>query len=200
MSDVVYDDDWICILRPDAPRGVLCITRIYSDCIDAVDGIDKQSYPTEMRRNNVFFRAATKLNPGIMHQPVHWVDELATYFNSFELATYFNSFELQPSTFRPGGIYNTGLAVIRVDPDRTAVYYSEHRVHSADPESVASRLTYADFLYNSDASDILNGHPKHRNAEIVYPHGTMPSSWFVYCRVPGKHGHHGTCAAVSKRT
>jgi len=191
MSDVVYKDDQICILDPSAPRGVLCITRINWHCIDAVDGIDKQSYPTEMRRNNVFFHAATKLNPGIMHQPVHWVDELATYFESCEF---------QPSTFRPGGIYNTGLAVIRVDPARTAVYYSEHRVHSADPESVASRLTYADFLYNSDASDILNGHPKHRHAEIVYPHGTMPSSWFVYCRVPGKHGHHGTCAAVSKRT
>ena len=197
-EDVVYMDDHICILRPDARAGALCLTRIHSSGIDCETGINKQHYGTAFRRNNIFFRAATRLNPGIVRQPVHWVDELAAYFEPSDL---------QPKRVRPDDgsfvsrLYpNEGMAVIRVDPYRTSIFYSERRMLLPNMgENMKPDLTYDDFLYNSTGYHKINNNLEHQHAEIVYPHGTMPSSWFVFCRVPDKHGPQGVGAAVPTR-
>jgi hypothetical protein len=144
-EDVVYMDENICILRPDARAGALCVTRIYSSGIDCETGINKQHYENPRRRNNIFFRAATRLNPGIVRQPVHWVDELKAYFEPSDL---------QPKEVRPddGTIIsrvfpNNGMAVIRVDPYRTSIFYSERCMSLPNMgENMKPDWTYADFL------------------------------------------------------
>jgi hypothetical protein len=181
-SDVLYDGPNICILKPESRRGALCFTRVCADAISCETGINKSNYPTEFRRENIFFRAATKLNPGIMDaENAYWVDELYCYFESYNLNVS----------------RDYGIAVIRVDPEKTNVFYSEYR--SIGDRSARPSCTYADFLYNSDDCSVLNGSLKHTNAEIVFPCGEMSSSWFVYGRVSSKSDRQGVCAAVLTR-
>ena len=174
-DDIVFQSDNICILRPDCQAGALCFTRIYEDAIDCVNGIDKTKYPgysSYLRKHNIFFRCATKLNPGVVPHPVTLAGELNAYFESYNL--------------KP--LSNRGIAVIRVDPDKTNIMYSEQR--RLTPDEAFPVMSYRQFL-NESALDKLNGHLKHTFAEIVYPSNFMPSEWFVYCRVASKANQHG---------
>ena len=169
--DIVFEGNDICILKPDCEAGALCFTQMHEDAIDCVNGIDKRKCPgyssyTDLRKNNIFFRCATKLNPGVVPHPVTLKDELEAYFELYN--------------FTP--VQKEGMVVIRVDPDKTNIMYSEQRILT--PGKASPVMSYTKFL-NESKLDKLHGSLKHTNAEIVYPSSSMPSDWFVYCRGVG---------------
>jgi hypothetical protein len=203
-TDVLYQDDDICILRPDAKRGVLIHylgfrTNICEDGLLTWNEARKRftNIPTRdnfMDQNDfIKFRAPFTSN----------------------LTNFKTSYKAEPRALL-GKDPERVIVIIRIDPAKSFVYSSEARTHLDKKAFLQSRIPFNEYIKRIDGfesrkldanSDICsnivtyeskivkNTHkhlcfypwikylPIQRNAEIIAHIPNIPPTWFVNCLV-----------------
>lgn len=144
-SDILFQNEDVCILKPESPRGILIFTKSKSKNICS-EGI--LSY-NELRRRHPELELMNRSRAH--HDPKH--NDLIFFrapFN-YDTTSFESSYGNSPEWFITSS--TRALAVIRIDPEKTFVYSSETRDKGSYFDIMSSRrsmLTYFDVLrYNS---------------------------------------------------
>ena len=119
-SDIMYEDDNVCILRPEVKKGILVFTNFNkSDDIEDLCTLGLKS-AEQLQKEGVYFgRDVSVKHPYIFFRAPYYSTECDYSSIDTEIESSFESL-LTPTT--------GGRIFIRVDPDKTFVYPSELRV------------------------------------------------------------------------
>jgi hypothetical protein len=187
-DDIIYEDENVCILDPDSPRGVPVFhrSRSYSICTDKLysyNGLraahpelgltnrSRQQYDPE-HYNYIFFRAP------YYHSESNTFEE---YFGKTPEDTV-NEIKNKPQA----------LAVIRVDPEKTYIYFSQARYCGKDVSNIISTKTkLSTYLIRLQTQYSKNNYSKNNYStfapesiiEIVKSENKRPHIW----RTANKH-------------
>lgn len=199
-SDVVYQDDDICILRPNSKCGVFVYYAGFRENI-CDDGL-------------LSWNEARKRFPDIPARPDYKdyndIIKFRAPFTS-NLKTFKSSFKVEPRELL-GPNRNEVLVVLRIDPNKSYVYSSEARTHKDDKALHESRIPFNEYIkrianrenikptkQTEICSNIVSYETKlvssaepctypwikylpiERNAEIVAKLPMIPPAWFVSC-------------------
>lgn len=163
-DDILYKDDYICILKPNVKKGVLIVTRFY---VDGPTNVCKQGLKTGQhlqKQGKTVRKHAGKALDKIFFKAPYLPLQIAQYptIQQQLRASYGDRFLLQPK-----------MAVLRVDPDQTFVFSSEIRTTGQywdNPRIInASKKTltkYYDILRKNNQQKIQN--EKQSGKKIVY--------------------------------
>jgi len=192
-NDVVYQDEDICILRPDSRRGIEIFTRSNSAAI-CDEGLFSYN---ELRRRHPELGLRRQTSPDAENHSdlIYFRPPFTSDTSSFE-RSYGQSLR---QMIQPGNrqLFQEAIATIRVDPDQTYVYYQEARTFGRDAPFALeeSRVLLSQHL------DYINWYPttvRQKGAmlsprlwEVVayIPH--IPRRWLVRCVSNGLHGRKG---------
>ena len=151
-SDILYEDNDVCILKPDSDRGIIIFTAGKSENM-CEEGL--LSY-NELRKRHP--ELGLKDRDHIVKDPNH--DNLIFFRAPYHKDT--SSFESSYDGKSPEKFVSAGqkvLVTIRIDPEKTFVYSSETRALGTYQNLLNSRKPLLEYL------DIIDSHPKN----IVYP-------------------------------
>jgi hypothetical protein len=206
-SDILYRDSDICILRPDSKRGIEVFTISGSHKI-CTEGL--LSY-NELRRRHPEYGLTSRKGE---HKNANH-DNLIFFrapYNS-DIRSFESSYDgKSPADIIKDSTKETAIATIRVDPDRSFVYYSEARVVGTVDDIRNSRLLMKDYIEkaipfikgwginplryiytgSNKLSDKLleysGNHGEHitRFFELVAHIPHIPPEWFVTCHTDGR--------------
>jgi hypothetical protein len=190
-SNILFQDEDVCILKPDSQTGVIIFTisRSANICTEGLFsynklrevhpelGLGERTRTNDDHNNYIFFRAP---------------------YNS-DTSTFESSFNGKPPQSMLYG--NDAIATIRVDPTKTYVYYSEARDLGSYENIKNTRMLLSKFLskisnhpfynesflenfFNNRVSENVKksgvGVPW-RMFEIVVKRPHIPPEWFVSC-------------------
>ena len=185
-EDILYQDDDVCILKPDVKKGVLLFTK-YSNINACEIGLKTGE---QLQREGVDFGRSI-YHPYIFFRAPYY----GTGVDYSTIETEINS------SF--GDIEKNKIAFIRVDPLQTFVYSSEMRIHTYSvtgsthtPELLSSRKLLMKYLeiitendkklkdlkpgfgpvYNLVSSQLSHGVPWDNYSNIKYPFDIYPTN------------------------
>jgi hypothetical protein len=212
-SDIIFQDENVCILEPTSPRGIIIFTisKSWNICKEGLLSYNelRKRYPelglinrsrshVDPEHNNlIFFRAP---------------------YNS-DTSTFESSYDGKPPQSMLGKFSKEALAIIRIDPEKTFVFSSETRAKGTYSDLLKSRIPMIDYLTRIKGhkdkfvkypgkicsniityeKNIVSQHfeckypleeylPIERMAEVVVKLPHIPPEWFVGCITNEKNG------------
>jgi hypothetical protein len=167
VDDVVYHDNDVCILHPLSSRGTLVFHASPTEaiCGGLLSG-------AELARRGASSGRATRHEVIFFRAP--WFGDMALPFGSHPPWKNLAS---------PGTTTPKTYAVIRVDPERTNVFYSEYRATNELDKYWTTKHPMTVYLTDVVGSGkSLNGVPVNRNSEVIVKLPTIPREWMVLCQ------------------
>jgi hypothetical protein len=188
-DDVLYQDENICILKPDSPRGVIVFHKGPTDRICS-EGL--LSYNEFRRRNpNLGLR---KTIPTGNHNLDH--DDLIYFRAPFTAdgSSFEASFGTSPEELLHPSIGET-IVLLKVDPFKTNVFFSEARVHRFQNRNLPYNFHYytkplwqymrskvgRSAFYGTPLWEATSWGAPERYWEVVVKRNHIPKEWFVDC-------------------
>lgn len=188
-DDVLYQDDNICILKPDSPRGIIVF---HTGPTDRICSEGLLSYNEFRRRNpNLGLR---KTIPTGNHNLDH--DDLIYFRAPFTAdgSSFEASFKASPEELLRGDIGET-IVLLKVDPFKTNVFFSEARVHKFENKNLPYNFHYYtkplwQYMRSKFGRSAFYGTPlwekthwgaPERYWEVVVKRNHIPKEWFVDC-------------------
>ena len=195
-SDILFQNNDICILKPDSPRGIVVFTRSKSTNI-CTEGI--LSY-NELRLRHPELGLTDRYHHDLSH------DDLIFFrapYNS-DTSTFETSYDRISAKVDQ---YSPAIALIKIDPNNTFVYLSEARSEGSYQDLLNSRISMRNYLDNVipvikranaySLNDVYDGilsrsliqHLKTygssvtRFFEVVAKIPHIPTEWLVSCEV-----------------
>lgn len=196
-SEILFQNNDICILRPDSKKGILVFTASNSPNI-CKEGLF--SY-RELRSRHPELGLRNRTSSFKDLDPDH--DDLI-YFRapySADITSFEPSFNGEPADSLLNEYGSKGVAVIRVDPEKTNVYYSEARVLGRKGNIEATKVPMTKYLervsmvkatgsiwpvyspfsrLSTEVQKSGYGVP-HRMFEVVAKIPHIPVEWLVSC-------------------
>jgi hypothetical protein len=200
-TDILYQDEDICILHPDSRRGTLVYyvsghTNICNEGLLTYNEVRRRHPELGFRPRTTVGDSSNKI---IFRAPF-----------TADLRTFKTAFKAEPKEIL-GNQRPEIIVIIRIDPAATFVYSSEARTHNDEKGLKASRIPFNEYIrriakhknpesYLEDVcgnvytyeSKIIRGAetciypwikylPVQRNAEVVAKIPHIPPTWFVTC-------------------
>jgi hypothetical protein len=203
-TDILYQNNDVCILDPASERGILIFTRSKSKNICS-EGL--LSY-NELRKRHPELNLKNRHH----HDPTH--DDLIFFrapYNS-DTSSFESSYDGKPVESMLSTLNEEAFAILRIDPEKTYVYSSETRAKGKYSDLIASRIPMSDYLNrirghssfraqypSKPCANILTFEkrifgqyaycsypweeylPIERMAEVVVKLPHIPPEWFVKC-------------------
>jgi hypothetical protein len=220
-SDILYKDADICILHPSSKRGIeiFTISKSHKICEEGL-----LSY-NELRRRHPEYGLT---NRSTSHANARH-DDLIFFrapYNS-DIRSFKSSYDNKsPEKLIETSYSQTAIATIRIDPDKSFVYYSESRSRGNKSDIYASRLPMRDYLDRAiplikgfgrgALANVYTKDKKLSNSLMEYSdtHGAtvsrffetvahiphIPPEWFVSCHKAGKVTNKGNNTTRNTRT
>jgi hypothetical protein len=164
-SDIMYQDDLVCILRPDVKKGIIVWTHFTQPV--GMNSLCNLGLKTgkKLKEEGVNF-GRTKIHPYIFFRAPYYSRDID--YTSVETEII--------SSYGEGQIGKEPRAFIRVDPDRTFVFSSEIRAkipsvyfHKSDGHLLTKQelsLTHSKFLMSPDDERYRELYNEYYNHEI----------------------------------
>lgn len=200
-TDVLYQDEDICILHPDSPRGTLVYyvsghTNICNEGLLSYNEVRRRHPELGFRPHEAVGNSSNKI---IFRAP----------FTS-DLRTFKTAFKADPKEIM-GNQNPEIIVVIRIDIAHTFVYSSEARTHHDEKGLKASRIPFSEYIKRISVKKSAMSPPEEicgnvytyetkvvtvadtciypwikylpieRNAEVVAKLPHIPAAWFVNC-------------------
>ncbi len=193
-DDVLYQDENVCILKPDSPRGVVVFHINSKGNTNTICSEGLLSF-NELRRRNPQFGLQKRKITG-SHNADH--DDIIYFRAPFtnDPTTFVSSFGQSPSNFLKKSGHAQTIVLLKVDPFKTNVFYSQARIHTFTnynkPFEYYTKPMYKylytpAFLRGAEVGTPLwrsekeRGAQGYKNYEVVVKLPHIPPEWFVDC-------------------
>ena len=120
-EDILYQDDLVCILRPEVKKGILLFTH-FTQPKEAADSLCKTGLKTGKKMNEEGITFGRSIyHPYIFFRAPYYSNDIDYTSVETEIKSLY------------GNLSDDSRAFIRVDPDKTYVFSSEIRVKYSPP-------------------------------------------------------------------
>lgn len=183
-SDVLFQDNDVCVLKPDSPRGILIFSRVR---------LDRSKYKTDKEfedaKLNVCSEGIYSHRELRKKKPELQLNDRGTYddhndliffrapFNS-DIHTFETAYECSPSDLNFKKENHIITVLLRIDPEKTFVYSSE--IRAKKPEEIkGSRKPMMEYLQIIEQNKELQRLPntKLRANLLTYKQSYVPNSF-----------------------
>lgn len=153
-EDILFEDEDVCILRPELKKGILIFHRFYNSVnLNSGDIICKEGLKSGKQLNN----EDIKFGRNIYHPYIFF---RAPYYNN---NINYDSVEKEIESLYGSDFDKTSTSFIRVDPDKTFVYSSEIRSGTQPERIYESRKSMREYLR------ILTHNLEYQNSNPINP-------------------------------
>lgn len=177
-DDIMYQDDLVCILKPDVKKGIIVWTKYKQPAgMDSLSNIGLKT-GVQLHSEGIYF-GRTKIHPYIFFRAPFYSNPIDYTSVKTEIESSYGELGTEPRIF------------IRVDPDKTFVFSSEIRVNFTDYEEQNSYLNkskklLSEYLEIIKDNLLIESNIIPHDKKLLYNLITSKAKLFLKIAYPGK--------------